>query len=224
MSDGVASSDLLKLARDGGLAPVRERLAAIDPITIAGDDARIAFWLNAYNALVLGELGERPRRGSLLRHRGLFSAEIATLGGHAYSLDQIEHGVLRLNARPPYRLRRLLRAGDPRLDAAPSRLDPRIHFALNCGAVSCPPIHPYEPAALDAQLERTTVAYLRAETSVDRARGRLELPYLMRLYRADFDDPAAFAAARLEPGDATWVEANAPTVRFGDFDWTLAER
>ena len=87
------------------------------------------------------------------------------VGGQGYSLDAIEHGVLRLNARPPYRLRRPFAAGDPRRGAAPSRLDPRIHFALNCGARSCPPIRAYGAAELDPELERTTSGYMRAETS-----------------------------------------------------------
>ena len=96
----------------------------------------------------------------------MFATEVRTgSASQGYSLDAIEHGVLRLNARPPYRLRRLLAAGDPRRDAAPSRLDPRVHFALNCGAVSCPPIRAYEADGLDPELEATTRRYIRAETS-----------------------------------------------------------
>lgn len=215
---------LLELARGGGgLDALRGALAAVDPLAIEGDRARIAFWLNAYNALVTAELARRPRSGTLMRHRRMFGEEIARIGGQGYSLDEIEHGVLRLNARPPYRLRRPFAGSDPRRGASPSRLDPRIHFALNCGARSCPPIHPYGAGELDAELERTTASYLRAETELDRERGRVALPYLMRLYRADFGDPLDFALPRLEPADADWARSRRPRVSFAGFDWTLEQ-
>jgi hypothetical protein len=216
------SRELLQAAQGGDqLDRQRAGLASLDPLEIRGDRARIAFWLNLYNALVLAELGRRKPTGSLLRNRDLFAAEVVQVGGQGYSLDAIEHGVLRRNARPPYRIRRLFGARDPRRGAAPSLVDPRVHFALNCGAVSCPPIRAYDAAGLDPDLESTTTSYIRAETRVDRARGKLELPYLMRLYKADFDDPVEFAASRLEPGDAAWVREQRPTTSFGRFDWTL---
>ncbi len=218
------SRELLQAARRGrDLDRLNAGLASLDPQRIGGDEARIAFWLNLYNAFVLAELGRRKPTGSLLRNRDLFATEVVRVGGRGYSLDAIEHGVLRLNARPPYRLRRLLAAGDRRRDAAPSRLDPRVHFALNCGAVSCPPIRAYEAESLDPELEATTRSYIRAETRLDRERGKLELPYLMRLYKADFGDPIEFAVARLEPEDAAWVREQAPSASFGRFDWTLVE-
>ncbi len=79
---------------------LRARLAGVDVFALTPDDARIAFWLNLYNALVLAELAREARRGSLLRHRSLFAADVARIGDHDYSLDLIEHGVLRRNARP----------------------------------------------------------------------------------------------------------------------------
>jgi Protein of unknown function, DUF547 len=205
----------------------QDQLATVDPFAIAGDEARIAFWLNLYNALLLDELRRIPRTGSVLRHRGMFRATACRVGEHDYSLDVIEHGVLRCNARVPRRFARTLRRGDPRLAAMPSRLDPRIHFALNCGAVSCPPVQPYSADGLDEELERVTTTYVRAETVVDRATERVTLPYLMRLYRADFGDRAAaleFAARYLDEYDARWLRGPAtPRVAFAKFDWTLAE-
>lgn len=204
---------------------LRARLAGVDVLALTPDDARIAFWLNLYNALVLAELAREARRGSLLRHRSLFAADVARIGDHDYSLDLIEHGVLRRNARPPYRLRPLLGPRDPRRAAAPSAVDPRVHFALNCGAVSCPPIAAYSAAGLDRELEATTGRYIRAETRLDRAADELELPYLLRLYRSDFGgrtEASAYAAAYLDQADAAWVRERKPKISFTRFDWTLA--
>ncbi|GMI39841.1 hypothetical protein TeGR_g12793 [Tetraparma gracilis] len=55
-----------------------------------------------------------------------------TLGPHALSLDDVEHGLLRSEPGrfPPGDAREGLRV----------QLDKRVHFALNCGASSCPPV------------------------------------------------------------------------------------
>jgi hypothetical protein len=212
------------LARSDAAAELEHRLAELDPLTISGDEARIAFWLNLYNALLLRELQRKPRSGSVLRHRGLFGSTAYRVGEHDFSLDLIEHGVLRRNARRPYRLGRLLSAGDPRLEASPSYLEPRIHFALNCGAVSCPAITPYTAASLEQELTTAAAAYIRAETDVDRERGRIKLPYLMRLYGDDFGGRAGAArhAARyLGDDDARWMRERDPAIGYGRFDWTL---
>ena len=62
----------------------------------------------------------RPRSGSLIWQRRMFRRCAYRVGALDYSLDVIEHGLLRRNARPPYALRRLLRPGRP---------------AAGCGAV-----------------------------------------------------------------------------------------
>lgn len=147
------------------------------------------------------------------------------IGGHRYSLDVIEHGLLRGNRRPPFAIRRTLSPADPRLVAAPSSADPRIHFALNCGAVSCPPVRPYGAEDVGASLDAATRGYLQAESSLDRESGRLVLPGLMRLYRLDFADRGgvlAFSLPYLPAADAGWLRSN-PGVRvdWSRFDWTM---
>ena len=205
-----------------------ERLEAelrdVDPAAL-DDRGRIAYWLNAYNLSLLGALAERPRSGRLIRHRRLFSTATHSVGGRDYSLDVIEHGLLRGNRRPPYGLRRLLRPGDPRLAAAPGRFDPRIHFALNCGARSCPPVRVYTET-VDSELEEATRGYLAAESDLDRDRGTLSLPGLIRFYLGDFGGRGGaveFAAAHLGAEDGAWIAEHASDVRvrFARFDWRM---
>ncbi len=209
---------------DGG--DVLERLVGqlhgVDPAGIEGDAARIAFWVNLYNALILHWFRLNPIRGNLLRHLRLFDRVAYRVGGQDYPLNVIENGVLRVNRRAPLRLRPPLRDGDPRLAAAPSRGDPRIHFALNCGAASCPPIRAYEGSSLEQQLELATRAYVQSEVRIER--NLVRLPRLMRLYRADFGGRAEqleFAASRLpELRDRLAERPERPRVRYGRFDWT----
>lgn len=223
------SQSLLATAHDAGdcrrLDPLSGQLVAVAPDAIEGDAGRIAFWLNLYNALLLHCLSLRPIRGSLLRHLRLFDRVAYDVGGRRYTLNVIEHGVLRRNRRPSLHLRPPLRGSDPRLDAAPAALDPRIHFALNCGARSCPPVRAYSSDGLDTELDRATGAYLEAEAAVDLQSGRVTLPHLMRLYRADFGGRAAQLAftARYLPGLRTSLENGHERIRlrYGQFDWTV---
>ena len=87
---------------------------------------------------------------NLIQRLGFFASITYNIGGQVYSCDEIEHGVLRANAVSPAAIATLL--GYPNL--APRTfsekdqrrlvtvypMDPRIHFALVCGAKSCPPI------------------------------------------------------------------------------------
>ncbi len=212
---------------DGGLIERRAgQLHAVDPAAIEGDEARIAFWTNLYNALILHRFRTRPLKGSLLLHLGLFERVAYRVGEQPFPLNVIENGILRRNRRAPLHVRRYLREGDPRLQAMPSRLDPRIHFALNCGAVSCPPIAPQHARSLDAELEAATRSYLAAETVLDRERPVVRLPNLMKLYSGDFGDRSeqlAFAAARLPELDELLRDSRPPPkIEYARFDWTIA--
>jgi hypothetical protein len=210
----------------GRLDPLSGQLHVLSPSSIEGDEARIAFWLNLYNALILHCLCLRPLRGSLLTHLRMFDRVAYLVGGRPYPLNVIEHGVLRRNRRPPLRLRRVLRASDPRLQAAPGHLDPRIHFALNCGARSCPPVRSYDADRLDAQLDLATGSYLEAESLVDPVRRRVTLPRLMRIYRVDFGRrrEQLELAARYLPEVRGWIGDGAEIrIEYGRFDWTAAQ-
>lgn len=181
--------------------------------------------MNVYNALFLHEMLVRPRSGNLLRHIRLFERAAYRVGDATFTLSQIEHGILRRNARAPTALRRPFRRRDARRAAIPSRLDPRIHFALNCGARSCPPLRFYDDAGLDAQLRLATRSYLDQETRVDREGGVLTLPRLMRIYRGDFGDRRAQIAfvARYLPEVASMLSRiDTLGVEYADYDWTIA--
>ena len=79
---------------------------------------------------------------------------------------------------------------DPRFKVTLKSLDPRIHFALNCGARSCPPIRVYTEDKLEGQLDTASVSFLDQEVSVikDPASGKwiLELSKLFLWYGDDF--------------------------------------
>jgi hypothetical protein len=144
-----------------------------------------AFWLNIYNSLAQIELSQSSQLYA--DRKAFFSRKIFAIAGRSLSLDDIENQMLR-RAEPgflprflrPLFMSRLMR----RLSV--TQLDPRIHFALNCNARSCPPILSYEADKLDTQLEQATLNYLKTSVYYDPATGRLELPELFSWFACDF--------------------------------------
>jgi hypothetical protein len=171
-----------------------------------------AFWINLYNALTLQALALHTLKATVLEIPGFADRFAYRVDGLNFSLNDIEHGVLRGN-------RTLLGTPQFRTNDARSRfvlpLDPRVHFALNCGAESCPAVKAYQADQLEAQLELATHAYL---FSVRLEQHRVRLPRLMQWYRRDFGDLIAFVR-RYRP--ETPVDAR---IGFDDYDWRLPSR
>ena len=118
----------------------------------------------------------------------------------AYTLNDVEHGLLRGNRPHPYRLfPQFARRDDPRAaDGAPAaEVDCRVHFALNCGAKSCPPVDVYTERGLDAELEAAARAFNESSTAVDVHRGVARVSSLYRWYRRDFGANDVAVATRI---------------------------
>ena len=76
------------------------------------------------------------------------------------------------------------RAGDPRLElAALSSPEPRIHFALNCGAASCPPIKTFSGTNIDKELNLATQAFLENDEGLKLADATVYLSMLFSWYK-----------------------------------------
>ena len=142
------------------------------------------FWINLYNVLTLQAVVEHGHPGSNpLKQLPFFTRKNWVIGPHRFSLDDIEHGILRGNRRNPFFPFKPFEAADPRLGWS-LPLEPRIHFALNCGAKSCPPIGVYTAELLEEQLELATHSFLQSEVEIDG--NVLRLSALLKWYQADF--------------------------------------
>ena len=113
-------------------------LKTLDPAALARREEKIAFWINLYNVIVIHGVIALGIRDSVKEVGNFFQGVYYRVGDYSFSPDDIEHGVLRGNRRPPYALFRRFRRGDPRLNFIVEPLDPRIHFTLVCGSSSCP--------------------------------------------------------------------------------------
>ena len=145
--------------------------------------ARKAFFINTYNALVIHSLTLNPKR-----IKGFYSKMAYRIGGDALSLDDIEHGVLRGNTPHPGSGRISFKAGDPRLRLV-LPLDPRIHVALNCGAMSCPGIMAYS-TRVDDDLDGAARSFVASDCEVLEAKRAVSLSKIFKWYGADFGGAA----------------------------------
>ena len=169
---------------------------------------RLAHMINAYNALSMFNV---LRSGIPATHAGFnkvtfFVFRQLEIGGQRLSLRSFENDVIRPYAR--------------------GRNDPRIHFALNCSALSCPvlPRTPFTAAGLDSELERETRAFFARPENfrVDTAARTLWLSELLNFYPEDFVPSVATSlpvyANRYAPQPAPLDYE----LRFTPYDWTIA--
>jgi hypothetical protein len=170
-----------------------------------GTAEQVAFLVNAYNAFTVAKVLQRyPDLGSIRDFGRVFGNpfkdEFFTLLGRRASLDWIEHETLRKRYR-----------------------EPRLHYALNCAAVSCPMLREeaYVGARLEAQLESQALRFL-SDASRNRYRyrdGRLEVSKIFDWYGEDFGELpryfARYAGLLGMPADAR------PRIVFLDYDWAL---
>jgi hypothetical protein len=131
--------------------------------------------------------------------------EAGEIGGRGYSLHQIEHEILRPMG------------------------EPRIHAAIVCASLSCPPLRrePYRAALLDAQLNDNVGRWLadpRKGARIDGSARSLFLSPILDWFADDFgDEVLPFVAAHLPAEEASWIQVHAGVlrIRYLDYDWRL---
>ena len=186
-------------------------LAVAKPTEWSYND-QLTFWINAYNALVIkGVVDHYPitsvRKVKLFN--GFFSRLKFQAAGKTYSLDQIEHGILR--------------------EEFP---DPRVHFAIVCASSSCPPLgnRAFSTETLEERLETVTFNFIRnpEQVRIDRAKRTVHLSKIFKWYTDDFkmgyDGVTDFLADYLPPEDAEYLASTDVQLRHLDYDWTLNDQ
>lgn len=192
-------------------------LAETDPAALGGEQEQLAFWINAYNAVVVWQVVERypidsvRDVGAIWGLVGGFFKNEYRIAGQDMSADNIEHDTLRAQFD-----------------------DERIHWALVCGAFGCPRLlqRPYRATTLDETLAAQSREFLsqRRGLQLDREADTLYLSSYFNWYANDFTAVAGTVidyALRHAPDDVVeYVRANREglRVRIMGYDWTLNEQ
>ncbi|KAJ8253154.1 hypothetical protein GJAV_G00209720 [Gymnothorax javanicus] len=154
------------------------------------DAEKLAFFINIYNALVIHGNVQRGAPKNTWQRYQFFNCVSYLIGGEVFTLQDIENGVLRGNKKGLGNLMKPFSKSDPRLKVALPRVEPLIHFALNCGAKGCPPIKTYTAKDIDSQLRIAAEAFLENDDScrVDADKGEVKLSQIFQWYKGDFGD------------------------------------
>jgi hypothetical protein len=225
-ADGV---DYAALRRDrAGLDAVVEQLAEPEAGLVRqwSRAEQLAFWINAYNLFTLRAIVDHypirsamftlQPRNSIRQIDGVWTTLRWKAAGRTVTLDDIEHKILR-----------------------PDFKEPRVHFAINCASVGCPPLaaEPYRASTLDAQLDASARRYLAGARGLRIEGATLRVTKILEWYGDDFvarfAPDATGAADRVErairgvverfgpPAAADLARKPSTRIRFLDYDWSL---
>ncbi|MEX8546336.1 MAG: DUF547 domain-containing protein [Mucilaginibacter sp.] len=185
---------------------------------LKNDQKRLAFWLNLYNGFTQVLLKKTPDQYKT--RNSFFSSKQINIAGELISLDLIEHGILR-HSKIKWSLGYLGKIFPSAFEKKfrVEKLDYRIHFALNCGAKSCPPIAFYDPNKIDKQLNVAVKTYLKGECAYDQSKNVMQVPALMGWFRHDFGEKKHLLEI-LKQNQIIPANSN-PKIQFKKYDWSL---
>lgn len=186
-------------------------LAVANPTELSYN-AQLAFWVNAYNALVIKGVIDHYPTISVRKVKwfgGFFYRLKFQVAGKTYTLNEIEHDIIRTEF-----------------------VDPRIHFVLVCASSSCPPIEnrAFAVEDIEERLETATFNFIQDPENIrlDRAKHSIYLSKIFKWYESDFyegyDGVADFLADYLPPEDADFVSTADVEFHYLDYDWTLNDQ
>ena len=178
-----------------------EYLSELDINSIQSDwsqNEQLAYWMNAYNAFTIKLiLNNYPVSKITDLHGGKpWDAKWINLGGKTYSLNNIEHDIIR-----------------------PTFKDPRIHFAVNCAAKSCPPLlnKAYTADNVNRLLNNVTKDFVNSSDN-QISSDAVQLSKIFEWYADDFGNIIKF----LNQYSAKKIDSDAK-VGYLDYDWSLNE-
>ena len=179
-------------------------------ISTMSTDEQLAFWINAYNGLVITNVNNNPGIKQPLDVKGFFDKKKFTAANKSVTLNDIENNIIR-----------------------PTFKEPLIHFGLVCAAVSCPPLisTAYTGTNVRSQLAENARAYLAnaKQNRWDAKKKTLYLSKIFEWYKVDFgDNDAGLIAFAKEYGPEEMKSGLESTsnvkVKFLEYDWTLNKK
>jgi len=185
------------------------------------DDKRKAFWINIYNAYATIYL--KPNPDVILKpisRKLFFNKKIIHFKNCSFTLNEIEHDILRKSKiwwGKGYLSKALIKSCFYQLRV--QKFDARIHFALNCGGLGCPPIRFYEAENLNNQLEIATEAFLFSEVKIDFPKNRIKISKLFNWYIGDFGGKSGLINFFQKYQVLSPENNNPPSIEYFEYNW-----
>jgi len=217
--------DYAAISRSVGFREYLWRLSKTDAAGLRDDRQRLAFWINAYNALTIqAVLQTLPQDAALwpeysvqdvkIEGLSLWKGIVFDVGGGRRTLDAIEHDILRKQD---------------------GLRDPRIHVALVCGANGCPPLwnRAYTGENIKKQLSETIRRFVndKRQCTIDLVHGVIRISKVIEWYGGDFTAlsfsphapsiPAFLALYVNDPVLAKALKLREWRFEYMDYDWKL---
>jgi hypothetical protein len=208
VKDGLVDYENLVERREN-LDAYLDMMGNISPDDLTTDE-QLAFFINLYNAATLRLVLDNYPVDGIKDIGSFFSSpwklKVVKLSREMVTLDHIEHEIVR-----------------------PRFKDPRVHMALNCSAMSCPPLLsvPYEAETIDAQLEQATIDFINDEKSNYLAGNKLYVSKIFNWFSEDFPDDFTgwfmlYAQGNLKSELQALIEAGKkPRITYIKYDWDL---
>ena len=204
--------DYNSIAKDSGFSEYVQSLqdARVEEFS---RDGQLAFWINGYNAVTIDKvIKKKPKKSvretfipGVWTATKFFTSREHIVAGKRLSQDDIEHEILRKQFK-----------------------DPRIHFAIICASLGCPPLPrlAYTEGNVQARLEEETRKYLNSPrgTRVDRAESTLHVSKLFDWFATDFIQKSgstlAFMRLYLNEETLSFSERD-PKISYLEYNWAL---
>lgn len=177
------------------------------PDAFATETDWLAFYLNAYNAIMLKQIVRHEIPDSV--NKLWFVTDRWLVDGKWMTLDSLEQKLIR-----------------------PTFNEARIHFALVCAAMDCPPLRsePYRGDRLDEQLDDQGARFLATEKSLRLDNGIAHVNLIFKWYSEDFDGVGGLKAVMLRylPHDdrrrGELEDIAQSAFEFRPYDWSVNDR
>lgn len=232
-SDDDGNVDYIKAKTDVNFYIFQEACCELQKIDMLLMDqhTRLAFSINVYNIMIKHAFIQLGIPTTNYQRAYFFGRIGYNIGGLFFSFNELENGVIRSNQKAPFTLTKPFSSSDPRLKLALEIADPRIHFALNCGAKSCPPIKNFSSQSIHEELRIVSLAFHESDqnTYVDDLHHELYVSKILNWYRSDFasslsDLPIAvlpFLRGAKKDRLQKMIKSKKPiNVKFFEYDWS----
>lgn len=207
VKDGLV--DYASLKRDPYLLNTYlEQVARLDIETFDSfsKNEKLALYLNVYNAFTLEVILWHHPVKSIKDIPGVWDKFKVKIAGREFSLNEIEHGILRKQFQ-----------------------EPRIHFALVCASKGCPKLRgggPFRGIDLSEQLDEQAQEFINDQTKVrlDKESNILYLSSIFKWFKEDFGDVVEFINRYLPQDEREFIKKRNPGIKYLNYDWALNEK